>query len=240
MASVGATGCGFEHQLESVYAALHNNLPENAGFVRADAVLAVVFLTNEDDCSGDTLNDLYDKNRVAQYGYEDSYRCTRFGIVAGNGSPMPYGDSGGPVQNPRPAPNLNGGGPGKLYDVSRYVTFFTTPQAQGGVKADPLDLVLVSIQAPATPVQSILSNPGTTGGTPYAQCGQLNEISNPPCVPVLQHSCMNNNAPVFFGDPGVRLSTVFSAVKSNSIHDICSADFSPAIQSLVSQVVARL
>src|SRR5262249_33782229 len=40
MASVGSQGCGFEHQLESVYAALHNTV-ENAGFVRDDALLAV-------------------------------------------------------------------------------------------------------------------------------------------------------------------------------------------------------
>ena len=38
MASVGANGCGFEHQLESVYAALHNGLPENDGFSRVDAL----------------------------------------------------------------------------------------------------------------------------------------------------------------------------------------------------------
>src|SRR6476659_5014929 len=33
MASVGSGGCGFEHQLESVYAALHNR-DENRGFLR--------------------------------------------------------------------------------------------------------------------------------------------------------------------------------------------------------------
>ena len=49
-------GCGFEHQLESVYAALHGTdvsaMPtENVGFLRDDAFLAVVLVTNEDDAS---------------------------------------------------------------------------------------------------------------------------------------------------------------------------------------------
>src|SRR5262249_13119377 len=64
MASVGATGCGFEHQLESVYAALHNNLPENAGFLRPDALLAVLFVTDEDDSSAPPDTDMFDKNKT--------------------------------------------------------------------------------------------------------------------------------------------------------------------------------
>src|SRR5205085_11472488 len=99
MASVGAGGCGFEHQLEAVYAALHNNLPENAGFLRDDAVLVVVFLTNEDDASAPPDTDVFDKNLVALYGPEDSYhRQTRFAVMCGDppASP-PDGDSGGPL-----------------------------------------------------------------------------------------------------------------------------------------------
>ena len=82
MTSVGANGCGFEHPLESVYAALHNNLPENQGFLRDDALLVVVFLTNEDDASAPPDSDVFDKNKTAQYGYEDSYsRQTRFAVM---------------------------------------------------------------------------------------------------------------------------------------------------------------
>ncbi|MCU1278936.1 MAG: hypothetical protein JWM53_2482, partial [bacterium] len=48
MAAVGSRGCGFEHPLESVYAALTNRV-ENAGSLRDDALWAVVFVINEDD-----------------------------------------------------------------------------------------------------------------------------------------------------------------------------------------------
>ncbi len=71
MASVGSGGCGFEHQLESVYAALHNNLAENEGFLRDDAVLAVVFVTNEDDESAPPDSDVFDKGLTTQYGCLD-------------------------------------------------------------------------------------------------------------------------------------------------------------------------
>jgi hypothetical protein len=235
MASVGSAGCGFEHQLESVYAALHNGLIENQGFVRPDAALAVVFVTNEDDASAPPDTDVFDKSKDAQYGYLDSYsRQTRFAIVCGN-PPMfpPYGDSGGPLAFCQGAPNLpTGAGPGKQYDVSRYINLFTKPAAQGGVKANPLDVVLVAIDGPDSFFQVILSNPGTPAGQPYTQCPQLNETMSPVCVPVLQHSCMNAANPGFFGDPAVRLNQVLNAATNHAVYSICDNDFTPAMQSI--------
>ncbi|HWN70895.1 MAG TPA: hypothetical protein VNM90_24805, partial [Haliangium sp.] len=49
MVKLGTDGCGFEQPLEAVRLAFES--PDNAGFLRTDAVLAVVFLTDEDDCS---------------------------------------------------------------------------------------------------------------------------------------------------------------------------------------------
>ncbi|MGE5182905.1 MAG: hypothetical protein ACM31C_12615, partial [Acidobacteriota bacterium] len=51
IAQVGATGCGFEAQLEGMKRALDSSRPENAGFRRTSANLAIVILTDEDDCS---------------------------------------------------------------------------------------------------------------------------------------------------------------------------------------------
>lgn len=51
---LGTGGCGFEQQLESAYIALVRQTGAgrvNEGFLRDDAVLAVVFVTDEDDCS---------------------------------------------------------------------------------------------------------------------------------------------------------------------------------------------
>lgn len=57
IADVGTNGCGFESPLEAIRRALDGSThPENAGFLRKGAFLAVVILTDEDDCSaGPTL-----------------------------------------------------------------------------------------------------------------------------------------------------------------------------------------
>jgi hypothetical protein len=51
ISQLGAMGCGFEAPLESIKRALDGSRPENAGFLRPGAALAVVVLTDEDDCS---------------------------------------------------------------------------------------------------------------------------------------------------------------------------------------------
>jgi hypothetical protein len=56
IAQLGAAGCGFEAPLAAMQRALDGSRPENAGFLRRGAFLAVVFLTDEDDCSADDLS----------------------------------------------------------------------------------------------------------------------------------------------------------------------------------------
>jgi hypothetical protein len=51
---MGINGCGFESQLESMYLSLKravNTQEASYGFLRADSVLAIVFLSDEADCS---------------------------------------------------------------------------------------------------------------------------------------------------------------------------------------------
>jgi hypothetical protein len=51
IAQVGSDGCGFEAPLEAMKRALDGTRPENTGFIRSGAFLAVVFLVDEDDAS---------------------------------------------------------------------------------------------------------------------------------------------------------------------------------------------
>ncbi len=249
MASVGTAGCGFEHPLESAYAALHNNLPENQGFLRDGALLAVVFLTNEDDASAPPDSDVFDDDKTAQYGCPDSYdRQTRFAVVccppgvtscdrAQKVFP-PDGDSLGPLAGCEPAPVP----PGKQYDVGRYIDFFTRPALQGGVKADPRDVILAAIDAPEQPFQVLVANPSATDGAPWVPCAP-----DPPsdqwctqCAPVLQHACANPQAPGFFGDPAVRLNTVVRAAKQHAITSICDGDYTKVFGVLFDQLAVEL
>jgi hypothetical protein len=241
MASVGARGCGYEHQLESVYASLTQPLSENAGFLRDDALLVIVFVTNEDDCSAPPDTDLFDDN-IARYGQRFSFRCTRYGIMCGEPPAFaPYADSGGPLAMCISAPDPNDNGPGRLFDISRYINLFTLPRAQGGIKVDPADVLLAAIDAPADPFAVVLADPhsGLHQGMPYTLCDKYSETSNPPCVPVLQHSCQNPMDGAFFGDPSVRLNTVVQAAPNHAIASICDTDYTAALEKVARLIVSQ-
>ncbi len=236
MASVGAKGCGFEHQLESVYAALHNT-KENAGFLRSDALLTVVFVTNEDDGSAAPNAKFYeaanDPTGTSTYGQYTTYRQTRFAIQCG-GSAIPYGMPDNMLTNCAAAPNPTMD-VGTAFDVSRYINFFTLPAAQGGVKVDPRDVILVGIDGPSSPVETVLVDPAG-GNTPYHLCPT--PMLSSTCIEALQHSCENSVQPGFFADPGVRLNTVIGSVMNNKVTSICgddltkTPDFTNAMQQL--------
>jgi hypothetical protein len=240
MASVGAGGCGFEHQLESVYAALKNN-QENAGFLRPDALLTVVFVTNEDDGSGPPTTDVFNPDKAktapppAGYGAVDTYRQTDFGVACQMGGMLqltPYGASGGPLTGCVGAPNTNSVMLGAEYDVSRYINLFTKATGQGGVKDDALNnVILVGIDGPETPVTivQVAANTGTGkgqlgAGADYSPCPAPNTVDGVNCLVRLQHSCQNTVQPGFFGDPAVRLNSVINTAQFKNITSICGSD----------------
>src|SRR4029077_6401719 len=134
------------------YRALHNPPAENHDFLRPDALLVVVFVTDEDDCSADPNTDLFDPSKVSQYGALLSYRCTNYSIACASPTMMmPYADSGGNLNTMGTCadadPSVN-----KLIPVSKYINFFSKPAAAGGVKVDQHDVILVDITAPTNDV----------------------------------------------------------------------------------------
>jgi hypothetical protein len=82
MAQVGTSGCGYEHQLASTVRAL--TAPENAGFLRDDAYLQLILITDEDDCSAAPDSDLFTMSFPDE---EPSYRCARAGHVCQGHAP---------------------------------------------------------------------------------------------------------------------------------------------------------
>ncbi len=234
MASVGQMGCGFEHQLESVYRALHDKPAENHDFLRDDALLAVMWLTDEDDCSADPTSDLFDPSKTAQYGALLSYRCTQYGIQCGNPPmPLPYGDSGG-VQSPCwSLPPASGG---KLTDLDKYINYFTRPAAQGGVKTDPRDVILAGITAPSSAgAASMIANPIT-----YVSCA--GPVDGTKCAVVLQHSCIAPQNSQFFGDPAVRINQLVAAATPNNqqLTSICDTSYQSALEGLGQKIVSAI
>ena len=245
-ASVGSKGCGFEHQLESVYAALTTTTGPNAGFLRPDAILAVVFVTNEDDSSSPPTADFFnpDPNKVAQYGAYTTYRQTHYGIACGMPATLtPEGSSNGALSC-EPAPNASASMIGGEYDISRYIDLFTTP---GKLKANPAtDVILVAIDAPTSPFETILATVGTGNGKSpspsYVTCPTVGMN----CIVALQHSCQNSVQTAFFGDPPLRLDAVIKSQKLNTSSNICgddasmTPDYSSSLAKVAGLIVSAL
>lgn len=231
MASVGDKGCGFEHQLESVYRALHDPPPENAGFLRDDALLVVYFVTDEDDCSFPPDSDVGDPSKTAEYGALLSYRCTHLGVTC-NGMLMPNGPAG-PFTDCHGATAEEGG---KLFDPQRYIDFFTKPRAQAGIKDDPGMVVLGAISPPASPVESLNASPSPMPPGPYQSCS--GPVDGMTCATVVQHSCFAPMNSQFFGDPAVRLRQVVDSSRYPLEWSLCDLPYQTPLDSLGSAIIS--
>src|SRR5688572_4385167 len=82
IAALGNDGCGFEQHLAAMKAALDGTNPENAGFLREDAVLGVIIVADEDDCSASdpAIFDPAMSGLATPLGPFTSFRCTEFGV----------------------------------------------------------------------------------------------------------------------------------------------------------------
>jgi hypothetical protein len=98
IADVGARGCGYEHTLQAARVALYESItPENAGFLRADAVLGIVIITDEDDCSAPTDTDLF-VDDLPYMGTTASFRCAHAGHLC-NGLVPPIAEFDVPFES---------------------------------------------------------------------------------------------------------------------------------------------
>ena len=209
MAQVGAGGCGFEQPLEAMKAALSNN-PANAGFLRPQALLAVVFLTDEDDCSIRSSAMLGPDSPAL--GPLQSFRCTRFGVTC---------STGGTTEAEM---NLVGnkagcrGATGNPFitDVAPYRDFLVT------LKGDARKVVTAAIMGTSDPFQVELRTP-PGGGV---------------AVTALAHSCAYQGAVgIEVADPPVRMKQFLNLFpNASSFSTICQQDLSGPL-TLTAQLV---
>jgi hypothetical protein len=92
MVSVGAAGCGFEQSLSAMRAAL-DSTAMNAGFLRASANLAVVTLSDEDDCSARDPSVF--SSDPSTLGPLQSFRCFEYGVRCSPDAPRTTGSKSG-------------------------------------------------------------------------------------------------------------------------------------------------
>jgi hypothetical protein len=122
--SLGTGGCGFEQPLEAMRRALDGSVGENAGFLRGDALLVVVILTNEDDCSASDTN-LYNPGD-GTFGPLSSFRCFAAGVECSPDEPAVPGVKTGCMSREDSA---------FIFPVQGYIDFLKTLKPPGRVVA---------------------------------------------------------------------------------------------------------
>lgn len=155
-AGTANTGCEFEQPLEAMRRALDPDT--NPGFIRTGALLSIVFLTNEDDCSlaRGALLDPAD----ASLGPLSSFRCTEQGVICDGDDPR----SPGTRTNCRPRD-----GSQFMVDVAEYRTFLE------GVKPDRGDVTVSAVAGARNPF--VVRNVGVP--TLLPSCDGAGNIARP-------------------------------------------------------------
>jgi hypothetical protein len=261
IALLGDKGCGFEHQLGSIARALGaDGAPApntNTGFLRPNAQLAIIMLSNEDDCSAppDTLLYSLDVGGSGQQNIQNAlgpvgnFRCNAYGHLCVDAPAHTSCLIEPPNHVPADAQSSPTGatlsftecesadGTGLLTSVQTFV------QGIKSLKADPANQIVVgAVVAPATPY-TVAWVPQQNGQN--TQPGEL--------WPQIEHSCgqlggenvnplaTQNPTDGSFGDPSVRLTQFVQAFGDNGIvGSVCDGDYSTTVTAIVDKIGQRL
>jgi hypothetical protein len=217
IALVGDQGCGFEHQLASVLRALGADgmaaPAQNANFLRPNAYLAVVLITNEDDCSAPPDSTLFDPTSrlvTDPLGPLASYRCNEYGHLCG-GQPPPSLVTANVDLSGTCVSNENG----PLYKVADMISKLK------GLKTDESKVLVAAIAAPTTPYVVIPTPPMVA--------------DDPNQWPTIAHSCMAADGT--YGDPAIRINQWVQAFGGKGVFEtICAPSFAPALQTIGNEI----
>jgi hypothetical protein len=215
LASLGNEGCGYEHQLQALRAALAASEPTsniaitNRGFLRKDAFLGIVILSDEDDCSGEPDASIY---KDAVPGQSGSLRCTLVGHVC-NDKPIPASkDFKTTLGACKPYERQAGEKQTHLINVQEFVSFIK------GLKGGNEDKIIVS---------SIIGwneNPQTPYGLSERRLdGGGTELELSPVCSLAQTGT---------AAPALRLSQFTKSFKYNTVDTICQADLADAMKKI--------
>ena len=258
MTTLGDKGCGFENQLGSISRALGaDGSPapsSNAGFLRPDAQLAIIVLSNEDDCSAPVNTQLYSlvgaqQNLANPLGPIANYRCNQFGHLCVDPAAVPSTCLTEPPLQPPADAQMTASTPtldlldcvsddtnGLVTPISSFVTGIKA------LKADPDHQIWVgAIVAPAAPY-TVAWLPEAGGQN--TQPGEL--------WPQVEHSCgpaggddVNPRATQAttdgsFGDPAVRITQWVQGFGANGvIASICDGNYASSLSAIASNIGAQ-
>jgi hypothetical protein len=210
MADLGVSGCGYEHQLQATRVALYESITkENTGFLRRDAVLAIVIISDEDDCSAETTSTLFTDD-VAFPMTAASFRCAQVGHLC-DGKAPPIGPFDAPLVNCTTNPD------GRLITVSEVVDSIRA------LKARPDRDILVS---------GIFGWPNTVNGARYRYV-QTAPQGTLDYVPI----CQSVNGQATAGLRLKSFVEAFGS--AGSFFSICDNDYRPALQKIGEKLAGK-
>jgi hypothetical protein len=221
IAALGESGCGFEHQLAAITRALGaDGSPapaENQGFLRPDAFLMILVLTNEDDCSAPAGSNFYDTSMnttLGSYlGPPLNFRCNEFGHLCNGMKP------------PRLAPNG---------DVTASVTLDGCVSAEDSGLLTPVATIVSQLRAlKPFPDQQIVATAIAGPTTPYQVTWRHPLVNDTGPWPGIEHSCAASDGHV--ADPAIRIADFVHRFGDNGLLlSACSDNWGPSLDRTAS------
>ncbi|KIG11845.1 hypothetical protein DB30_02397 [Enhygromyxa salina] len=232
----GINGCGFESQLESMYLALirAQNADEvgSYGFLRASAILAVVFVTDEADCSyNKSFSEIFeqDGNRVfwsdPAAAFPTSAVCWNAGVDC-EGDPNNY-DTCSAVNK-----DVNGNsgvdnGQAVLHPMSRYIGLL-----------DGLEKEKQELNAEQEVIVALIGGVANDGTAFYGDVSGTNpEFQNSFGIgPGCEAPNPLNPAEPVQAVPPVRLRDLVEEFTPGNMFSICQQDYSDAMEAIAQRI----
>ncbi|HET6584480.1 MAG TPA: vWA domain-containing protein [Nannocystaceae bacterium] len=241
----GVAGCGFESHLESMYLAFLHAETEGDnqyGFVRSNAILSVVFVTDEVDCSNNkdfqsiflTVDQGGNQASLDAFwtdptaGSPTSAVCWNAGVAC-TGGPGTYDECHSENYDVEGNAGVDGN-QAVLYPVSRYIDFVQEVE-DNKREFTPGQEVLVAL---------------ITGVPPGYESGDV-DITYADATNMQEQidfgigaGCTNNSTtPVGTARPPVRereFAEAFMVADDRNLFSICANDFSPALESIAEKI----
>lgn len=225
IAKLGQSGCGFEHQFASYLRALEpgaDQPPENMGFLRTDAFLSIILITNEDDCSAPPDSDLFDTASMTvadPLGPLASFRCNEFGHLCSGKKPP---RTPAVLDNP-PAPPCVSAEDGRLLRVADVVA--RTKKLKNNDASKIIVAAVAGEYKPygmPLPYEVFIPDDATAMAQGYVGG-----------VPNIKHSCVAMDGT--YGDPSVRIAQWVTAFNGTFV-SICNKTFESALTQIATAI----
>jgi hypothetical protein len=231
----GVNGCGFEQHLESMYLALtraQTNTEESYGFLRASAILAIVFITDEIDTSyNKDYSEIFDAdgNKVFWSDPTAAFPTSAVGWNAGvtcTGDPSGY-DTCDPVNKDVDGNENVSDELAVLHPMSRYIGF-----VQG------LEQEKQEINANQEIIVALIGGVSSTGDVFYADVTNTDPAYQesfgigPGCTAPNPLDPMNPITAV----PPVRERVFVESFSPGNMFSICEDDYAPALEAIAERI----